>query len=188
VLDAVWQAAKGTGVRRLLGVCIGSTAPVIRVAKRRFFRPLADRAPEPETRRVWGSTAARSQRVRHRAMACLEDDAAGGKDRGAARVPASYFVTVRYLCGLFAACVRAQADNGQVLEWWIITDLQRTTFNRRLTMIRSESMKDSNDSENRISSSRNGSFMAACEIDFDILRFMIRQFAVQTDCGFSTAL
>ena len=120
VLDAVWQAQGHGCAPGVLGVCIGSDrAGGFAVAKRQFFRPLADRAPEPEL------AVLEDQLLREANETGIGPMGMSGKTTLLAvkiaarpRVPASYFVTVAYLCW---ACrrrgVRAQTDNGQVLEW-----------------------------------------------------------------------
>lgn len=120
VLDAVWQAQGNGCAPGVLGVCIGSDrAGGFAAAKRQFFRPLADHAPEPEL------AALEDQLLREANETGIGPMGMSGKTTLLAvkiaarpRVPASFFVTVAYLCW---ACrrrgVRVRTEDGQVLEW-----------------------------------------------------------------------
>lgn len=120
VLDAVWQAQGNGCAPGVLGVCIGSDrAGGYAAAKRQFLRPLTDRAPEPEL------AALEDQLLREANASGIGPMGMSGNTTVLAvkiatrpRVPASFFVTVAYLCW---ACrrrgVRARAEDGHALEW-----------------------------------------------------------------------
>ena len=100
LLHAVWQAQGFGCAPGVLGVCIGADrAEGFLTAKRQLLRPLDDAAPEPEL-------AALERRVLEEANALgIGPMGMGGvttllgvKIAARTRLPASYFVTVAYLC------------------------------------------------------------------------------------------
>ena len=120
LLHAVWRAQGHGCAPGVLGVCIGADrAEGHLVAKQQLLRPIRDAAAKPEL-------AALEQRVLQEANALgigpmgMEGATTllGVKIADRPRVPASYFVTVAYMCW---ACrrrgVRVQAADGRVLEW-----------------------------------------------------------------------
>ena len=120
VLHAVWQAQGHGCAPGVAGVCVGADRGDGYIeAKRQLLRPLGDRAAEPEL-------AALEERLLREANELgVGPMGLGGKTTLLGvkiamrpRVPASYFVTVAYMCW---ACrrrgVRAQAADGKVLEW-----------------------------------------------------------------------
>lgn len=118
LLHAVWEAQGFGCAPGVLGVCIGADrAESFLAAKRQLLRPLDDAAPEPEL-------AALERRVLEEANALgIGPMGMGGvttllgvKIAARTRLPASYFVTVAYLCW---ACrrrgLRVPADGP--LQW-----------------------------------------------------------------------
>ena len=118
LLHAVWEAQGFGCAPGVLGVCIGADrAEGFLAAKRQVLRPLDDAAPEPEL-------AALERRVLAEANALgIGPMGMGGtttllgvKIAARTRLPASYFVTVAYLCW---ACrrrgLRVPADSP--LQW-----------------------------------------------------------------------
>jgi fumarate hydratase class I len=118
LLHAVWRAQGFGCAPGVLGVCVGADrAEGYLTAKRQLLRPLDDAAPEPEL-------AALERRVLDEANALgIGPMGMGGrttllgvKIAARTRLPASYFVTVAYLCW---ACrrrgVRVAADGA--VEW-----------------------------------------------------------------------
>ena len=100
LLHAVWEAQGFGCAPGVLGVCIGADrAEGFLTAKRQLLRPLDDAAPEPEL-------AALERRVLEEANALgIGPMGMGGvttllgvKIAARTRLPASYFVTVAYLC------------------------------------------------------------------------------------------
>ena len=119
LLHAVWRAQGHGCAPGILGVCIGADrAEGHLVAKQQLLRPISDAAPEPELAEL-------EQRVLNEANELgigpmgMEGRTTllGVKIASRTRVPASYFVTVAYMCW---ACrrrgVRVEAD-GKVAEW-----------------------------------------------------------------------
>ena len=100
ILQAVWQAQGFGCAPGILGVCVGSDrAEGFLVAKRQLLRPLGDAAPDPEL-------AALERRVLRDANALgIGPMGMGGKTTllgvkiaARPRLPASYFVTIAYMC------------------------------------------------------------------------------------------
>jgi fumarate hydratase class I len=119
VLDAVWQAqGKGCGPG-FLGVCIGGDRALgFEYAKEQLLREVDDVNPMPEL-------AALEQRL---LKECNELDigpmgfggklTVGGVKIGARnRLPASYFVTVAYMCWAYRRRGVVLDTNGNVVEW-----------------------------------------------------------------------
>ncbi len=120
ILDAV-NAAQGHGCAPgILGVCIGGDRGCgYEIAKRQFLRPLSDRAPE-------ASLAALEQRsLREANTLGIGPMGLGGrttllavKIAAASRLPASYFVTVAYMCwALRRGGLRLTTDG--TMEAWL---------------------------------------------------------------------
>ena len=100
ILQAVWRAQGFGCAPGLLGVCVGSDrAEGFLAAKRQLLRPLGDVSPEPEL-------AALERRALEEANALgIGPMGLGGKTTllgvkiaARPRLPASYFVTVAYMC------------------------------------------------------------------------------------------
>ncbi|MFZ4395100.1 MAG: fumarate hydratase [Kiritimatiellia bacterium] len=120
LLHAVWQAQGYGCAPGVLGVCIGADrAEGHLVAKTQLLRPLTDRAPEPKLAELEERVLQEANELGIGPMG-LEGKTTllGVKIAVRPRVPASYFVTVAYMCW---ACrrrgVRAQAADGAVIEW-----------------------------------------------------------------------
>ena len=120
LLQAVWKAQGHGCAPGILGVCIGADrAEGHLVAKQQLLRPITDQAAEQALadleRRVLQD--ANELGIGPMGMAGLTT-LLGVKIAARPRVPASYFVTVAYMCW---ACrrrgVRAQVADGKVLEW-----------------------------------------------------------------------
>lgn len=117
LLQAVWKAQGFGCAPGVLGVCIGADrAEGYLVAKRQLLRPLTDTAPEPEL-------AALEHRVLQEANQLgIGPMGMGGKTTllgvkiaARPRLPASYFVTVAYLC--WACRRRGLRVKGDTREW-----------------------------------------------------------------------
>jgi len=117
LLQAVWRAQGFGCAPGVLGVCIGSDrAEGYLVAKRQLLRPLTDAAPAPEL-------AALERRVLEEANQLgIGPMGMGGKTTllgvkiaARPRLPASYFVTVAYLC--WACRRRGVRVTDGTLEW-----------------------------------------------------------------------
>ena len=117
VLQAVWRAQGFGCAPGILGVCIGADrGEGFSVAKQQLLRPLDDAAPEPEL-------AALERRILEEANSLgIGPMGLGGKTTllgvkiaARTRLPASYFVTVAYMCW---ACRRrgVRVADGRV-EW-----------------------------------------------------------------------
>ena len=107
LLDAAWRAQGNGCAPGILGVCIGGDRTTgYAVAKEQLLRPLGDASPVPEL-------AALERRVLDEANSLgVGPMGLGGKTTllgvkiaGASRLPASYFVTVAYICW---ACRRGE--------------------------------------------------------------------------------
>ena len=118
ILDAVWRAQGFGCAPGVLGVCVGADrAEGFLTAKRQLLRPLDDAAPAPELaaleRRVLGE--ANTLGIGPMGMGG-RTTLLGVKIAARSRLPASYLVTVAYLCW---ACrrrgVRVAADGAA--EW-----------------------------------------------------------------------
>ena len=107
LLDAAWRAQGNGCAPGILGVCVGGDrAAGYALAKEQLLRPLGDASPDP-------ALAALEERVLAEANALgIGPMGLGGrttllgvKIAGASRLPASYFVTVAYVCW---ACRRGE--------------------------------------------------------------------------------
>jgi fumarate hydratase class I len=100
VLDAVFQAQGKGCAPGVLGVCMGGDrANGLNEAKRQLFRPLSDRSPEPAL------AAAEEELLEKANLLGVGPMGFGGattllgvKMSHLARLPASYFVSVSYMC------------------------------------------------------------------------------------------
>lgn len=119
VLDAVWRAQGNGCAPGILGVCIGGDRPTgFAEAKKVLWRKLGTPAPEPEL------AACEAQWLRESRQLGIGPMGMGGRTTlldiklcAVARLPASYFVTVSYMCW---ACrrrgVRLRPD-GEIQRW-----------------------------------------------------------------------
>jgi fumarate hydratase class I len=101
----------------VLGVCIGSDrAEGFLVAKRQLLRPLDDAAPEPALAALERRVLDEANRLGIGPMGMGGNTTLlGVKIAARPRLPASYFVTVAYLCW---ACRRRGARVcGETVEW-----------------------------------------------------------------------
>jgi len=104
----------------VLGVCIGADrANGYAAAKRQLLRPLSDRAPEPELADLEDRLLREANELGVGPMGMAgKTTLLGVKIAVRPRVPASYFVTIAYMCW---ACrrrgVRAAAADGRALAW-----------------------------------------------------------------------
>lgn len=118
LLHAVWRAQGFGCAPGILGVCVGSDrAEGFLVAKRQLLRPLDDAAPEPELAALERRVLAEANGLGIGPMGMGgRTTLLGVKIAARTRLPASYFVTVAYLCW---ACrrrgVRVTAEGAQ--EW-----------------------------------------------------------------------
>ena len=117
VLQAVWRAQGFGCAPGILGVCVGADrAEGFLTAKRQLLRPLGDASPEPDV-------AALERRVLAEANALgIGPMGMGGKTTllgvkiaVRTRLPASYFVTVAYMC--WACRRRGVRVDGDRIEW-----------------------------------------------------------------------
>ena len=100
ILQAVWRAQGFGCAPGILGVCVGSDrAEGYLVAKRQLLRPLDDSAPEPEL------AALERRALRDANSLGIGPMGLGGKTTllgvkiaARPRLPASYFVSVAYMC------------------------------------------------------------------------------------------
>lgn len=120
LLHAVWRAQGHGCAPGVLGVCIGADrAEGHLVAKQQLLRPINDHAADPELSELERRVLLEANELGIGPMG-MEGATTllGVKIAARTRVPASYFVTVAYMCW---ACrrrgVRAQAAEGMVIEW-----------------------------------------------------------------------
>ena len=120
LLHAVWRAQGHGCAPGVLGVCIGADrAEGHLVAKQQLLRQIADHASDAELAELERRVLLESNELGIGPMG-MEGATTllGVKIASRTRVPASYFVTVAYMCW---ACrrrgVRAQAADGKALEW-----------------------------------------------------------------------
>jgi fumarate hydratase class I len=120
LLQAVWQSQGYGCAPGILGVCIGADrAEGYLVAKQQLLRPLTDQAPEPEVAALEARVLREANELGIGPMGLAgATTLLGVKIAVRPRVPASFFVTVAYMCW---ACrrrgVRAGAADGTVCEW-----------------------------------------------------------------------
>ena len=118
LLDAVWKAQGHGCAPGVLGVCVGSDrAGGFIVAKEQLLRPLGDRAKDPELAVLEERVLRDANKLGIGPMGLSgATTLLGVKIAARPRVPASFFVTVAYMCW---ACrrrgVRAQTD-GKMIE------------------------------------------------------------------------
>ncbi|MDD5704736.1 MAG: fumarate hydratase [Kiritimatiellae bacterium] len=100
VLHAVWRAQGMGCAPGILGVCIGGDrAEGYREAKRQLLRPLGDAAPQPELARLERELLAAANTLGIGPMGLGgKTTLLGVKATVRSRLPASYFVSVAYMC------------------------------------------------------------------------------------------
>ena len=100
LLHAVWRAQGFGCAPGVLGVCVGSDrAEGFLVAKRQLLRQLNDAAPEPELAALERRVLTEANRLGIGPMGMGgRTTLLGVKIAARTRLPASYFVTVAYLC------------------------------------------------------------------------------------------
>jgi len=106
----------GPGV---LGVCIGGDrATGYELSKTQFLRLLDDRKSRTEAGRAGAGYFENGERTRHRPDGFWrQDDVAGREDLRANRVPASYFVSVSYMCWAFRRQGVTLDADGKIGKW-----------------------------------------------------------------------
>jgi fumarate hydratase class I len=119
ILDAVLQAqGKGCGPG-ILGVCIGGDrATGYEMSKTQFLRRLEDRNPEPKLDALEQDVLKTSNELGIGPMGFGgKTTLLGVKICTANRVPASYFVSVSYMCWAYRRQGVALDDEGKVTKW-----------------------------------------------------------------------
>jgi fumarate hydratase class I len=119
VLDAVWQAqGKGCGPG-FLGVCIGGDRALgYAHAKEQLLRELDDVNPHPELAALEARLLDEANRLAIGPMGFGGQLTVGGVKIGARnRLPASYFVTVAYMCWAYRRRGVEHDPAGEVVEW-----------------------------------------------------------------------
>jgi fumarate hydratase class I len=120
LLRAVWLAQGYGCAPGILGVCVGADrAEGFLVAKQQLLRPLAERSPEPEVAALEERILGEANELGIGPMGMAgRTTLLGVKIAVRPRVPASFFVSVAYMCW---ACrrrgVRAGATDGAVRAW-----------------------------------------------------------------------
>jgi fumarate hydratase class I len=123
ILDAVWQAqGKGCGPG-FLGVCIGGDrATGYEAAKEQLLRPLDDTNPVPELAVLEARIVDEANRLEIGPMGFGGSLTIGGCKIGARnRLPASFFVSVAYMCWAYRRRGVVLDATGEVVEWLYTT-------------------------------------------------------------------
>src|SRR4051794_13669909 len=119
ILDAVWQAqGKGCGPG-FLGVCIGGDrATGYEFAKEQLLRELDDTNPDPELAKLEARILDEANRLDIGPMGFGGKVTVGSCKIGARnRLPASYFVSVAYMCWAFRRRGIVLDTKGDVVQW-----------------------------------------------------------------------
>lgn len=119
ILDAVWQAqGKGCGPG-FLGVCIGGDrATGYEAAKAQLLRPLDDTNPDPALATLEARILEEANRLAIGPMGFGGSLTVGGCKVGALnRLPASFFVSVAYMCWAYRRRGVTLSSEGDVVEW-----------------------------------------------------------------------
>src|SRR5437762_378334 len=119
ILDAVWQAqGKGCGPG-FLGVCVGGDrASGYEYAKEQLLRELDDANPVPELAALEARILDEANRLDIGPMGFGGKPTVGSCKVGARnRLPASYFVTVAYMCWAFRRRGVVLDTSGEVVDW-----------------------------------------------------------------------
>jgi fumarate hydratase class I len=119
VLDAIWQAqGKGCGPG-FIGVCIGGDRAVgYEYAKEQLLRIVDDQNPQPELAALEARILDEANKLDIGPMGFGGKLTVGGVKIGARnRLPASFFVTVAYMCWAYRRRGVVLDTDGQVKEW-----------------------------------------------------------------------
>jgi fumarate hydratase class I len=119
ILDTVWQAqGKGCGPG-FLGVCIGGDrATGYEAAKAELLRPLDDANPDPALAALEATIVDEANRLAIGPMGFGGSLTVGGCKIGARnRLPASFFVSVAYMCWAYRRRGVLLSPAGEVTEW-----------------------------------------------------------------------
>lgn len=119
ILDAVWQAqGKGCGPG-FLGVCVGGDrATGYEYAKEQLLRPLDDTNPSPELAALEARILDECNKLDIGPMGFGGKLTVGSCKVGARnRLPASYFLTVAYMCWAFRRRGVFLDQQGEVVDW-----------------------------------------------------------------------
>jgi fumarate hydratase class I len=119
ILDAVWQAqGKGCGPG-FLGVCIGGDRALgYEYAKEQLLRDVDDVNPVPELAALEARIVEEANRLNIGPMGFGGNLTVGGCKIGARnRLPASYFVSVAYMCWAYRRRGVSLDEAGNVVEW-----------------------------------------------------------------------
>ncbi len=119
ILDTVWQAqGKGCGPG-FLGVCIGGDrATGYEAAKEQLLRDLEDTNPDPQLAALEARILHEANRLDIGPMGFGGKLTVGSCKIGARnRLPASYFVSVAYMCWAFRRRGVVLDSEGEVVEW-----------------------------------------------------------------------
>jgi len=119
ILDAVWQAqGKGCGPG-FLGVCIGGDrATGYEAAKAQLLRPLDDGNPDPALATLEAAILEEANRLAIGPMGFGGSLTVGGCKIGALnRLPASFFVSVAYMCWAYRRRGVVLSADGEVQDW-----------------------------------------------------------------------
>lgn len=120
VLEAAWRTQGHGCAPGILGVCIGADrAEGYAVAKLQLLRDLSDHAPEPELAALETRLLREANELGVGPMGLSgRTTLLGVKLTARPRLPASFFVSIAYMCW---ACRRrgvlAQASDGKVVQW-----------------------------------------------------------------------
>ncbi len=117
LLQAAWQAQGFGCAPGILGVCIGADrAEGFLVAKRQLLRPLTDQSPVPALAELEQRVLAEANQLGVGPMGMGgRTTLLGVKIAARPRLPASYFVTVAYMC--WACRRRGVRVAGEQAEW-----------------------------------------------------------------------
>jgi fumarate hydratase class I len=119
ILDAVLQAqGKGCGPG-ILGICIGGDrATGYEFSKRQLLRPLDDHNPDPELDKLEQDIVETSNKLGIGPMGFGGQTTLLGAKIGVLnRVPASYFVSVSYMCWAYRRQGATLDSNGAIQKW-----------------------------------------------------------------------
>src|SRR5579885_2193236 len=119
ILDAVWNAqGKGCGPG-FLGVCIGGDrATGYELAKEQLLRPLDDTNPVPELAELEARVLDEANKLDIGPMGFGGKLTVGGCKIGARnRLPASFFVSIAYMCWAYRRRGVVLDGEGEVVEW-----------------------------------------------------------------------
>lgn len=117
LLQAAWRAQGFGCAPGILGACVGSDrAEGFLVAKRQLLRPLGDASPVPELAALEARVLAEANQLGVGPMGMGgKTTLLGVKIAARPRLPASYFVTVAYMC--WACRRRGVRVAGETAEW-----------------------------------------------------------------------